>query len=435
RAATDGRWLSPLTRRISDPSGRFVGVVSGVLDSNYLNSVLNRFRATNGASYALVLSSAGAYLARSEGSNAPIGQSAAANNLLQIHLPKASNGSYRAQSNFTGEQRLYSYRKVKNYPVVVVASFARSAALAGWYERLRLSGGFATLIVVGAVIATLLILNQTRKLEQQRVEAFDARLAAEHANRAKTEFLAHMSHEMRTPMNAILGFTEMMSKEVFGPVGSPKYKEYLGHVATSGQHLLQVINNILDLAKVEAGKWVMEEELVDVGRLVADTLQLVGERARAAGVRLEADKAGPPLILQGDPRLLRQILLNLVVNGIKFTEHGGRVRVAWRLEETGAAAIAVSDTGCGMSAGDIARVFEPFGRGSAELARARHDTGLGLPICKRFAEMHGGALEIASVVGKGSIFTLILPKERARPLPAEPAKASREAEPARVAAA
>jgi len=210
----------------------------------------------------------------------------------------------------------------------------------------------------------------------------------------------------------VIGFTEMIRKEVFGPVGSPKYQEYLRDIATSGQHLLHVVNNILDLAKVEAGKWEMEEAEHDLRELCESTLQMVRERARSAGVSLSVAPVAPALAIRADQRLMRQILINLITNGIKFTEPGGRVTLWWSLRDDGSAAVNVTDTGVGMTEEDQRSVLEPFGRGSAELARARHDTGLGLSISRQFAEMHGGRMEIESALGKGTTVTVVLPRER-----------------------
>jgi signal transduction histidine kinase len=219
-------------------------------------------------------------------------------------------------------------------------------------------------------------------------------------------------------MNAVIGFTEMMRKEVFGPVGSPKYQDYLRDIALSGQHLLHVVNNILDLAKVEAGKWEMEESETDLGTLCESTLRMVRERARSADVSLSLTPALPAVSIRADRRLMHQILINLLTNGIKFTDRGGRVTLGWALRDDGGAAIHVSDTGVGMSEDDRRRVLEPFGRGSAELARARHDTGLGLSLCKQFAEMHGGRMEIASALGRGTTVTVVLPPARVMSRPA-----------------
>lgn len=422
QSKADGRWITPVSRRMTDTSGAFIGVVGGVLDMKYIRGVLDRFHATNGAAYAIILES-GSFLARVPATADRTGESALETNLFRRYLQQAPAGTYRAASVSTGEERLYRYQRVAGHPLIVVASLGEADIFGAWHERLRITGALALLAVLGALVATFLIHRQAMKLRIERREAEQARRVAEHANRSKSEFLAHMSHELRTPMNAVLGFTEMIAKEVFGPVGSPKYREYLGHIAMSGQHLLQVVNNILDLAKVEAGKWEMEEEPTDLRELFESTALMVRERARSSGVALAVDGAAPALTARVDRRLMRQIVINLLTNAIKFTERGGKVSASWARQPDGSVALVVADTGVGMNAEDCRRVLEPFGRGSATLARARHDTGLGLTICSQFAEMHGGRLELKSALGKGTTVTVILPAERVIP-PEAAAKAA-----------
>ncbi len=411
RLVADGPWITPVSRRMDDDSGKFIGVAAAVLDAKYIGSVLERFHAANGAAYAIILES-GAFLARVPSPDGRTGESALETSLFRSQLPKAKEGTYRATSVSGGEERYYHYQTVAGHSVIVVASLGEAETLAGWSGRIRITGLLAAIAILGALLATWLIHRQARRLRLERREAQRARQIAEHANRSKSEFLAHMSHELRTPMNAVIGFTEMMSREVFGPVGSPKYREYIGDIAASGQHLLHVVNNILDLAKVEAGKWEMDDGDVNLRDLCESTLQLVRERARSAGVALSCDAAAPEVVLRGDHRLLRQIIVNLLTNGIKFTERGGKVSLGWDRRPDGMLALVVADTGVGMTEEDCRRVMEPFGRGSAELARARHDTGLGLTLCRQFAKMHGGRLELASALGKGTVVSVVLPASR-----------------------
>lgn len=415
RAMVDGRWITPLSRRMVDAEGRFAGVVGGTFDTNYLQSVLERFRAANGASYAIILKS-GHFFGRTP-ATARIGGSAGDTALFKHYLPRADHGTYNATSVSGGDERIFHYRTIADRPIVVVASLGRREVLAAWYGRIRVTGSLTALALFGAFVATWLIYAQARRLRRERRDALEARRAAEHASRSKSEFLAHMSHELRTPMNAVIGFTEMMSKEIFGPVGSPKYREYLGDIAVSGQHLLHVVNNILDLAKVEAGKWEMEDEGLDLRDICESTMQMVRERARSSGVAVSTDPAAPAIQIRADRRLMRQIVINLLTNGIKFTERGGKVVLSWSVRPDGDLDLTVADTGVGMTEEDCRRVLQPFGRGSAELARTRHDTGLGLSICRQFAEMHGGRLEISSRPGVGTTVNVILPRARVTEAP------------------
>ncbi len=410
QARTFAGLISVVSRRIVDPQGDFAGVAVAVLNMTYLERSLKRYHTLASVRVSLYLRD-GTYVAHYPNPESRVGRTNAHTRLFREELPKADHGTFRGMAEVSREDRIFSYQTVTGHPLVAVVSMTRAKALAPWYNRIRLTGSLALLAIAAAAIATGMIYRQAKRLEAERRRAIEAQFAAEHASRSKSEFLAHMSHELRTPMNAVIGFTEMMSSEVFGPIGSPKYREYLKDIAVSGQHLLHVVNNVLDLAKVEAGQWKMEEEPVRLREFTVSTVQTVRERARAARIGVEVDAGAPGITLRADPRLLRQILLNLVINGIKFTEPGGRVFVGWSLGEDGALALAVRDTGVGMSPEDAKRVLQPFGRGSALLARARHDTGLGLPLCKRFAEMHGGSLVIASVLGRGTRVTVVFPKE------------------------
>jgi signal transduction histidine kinase len=410
-AATLGEVISVVSRRIDGPHGDFAGVISAILNISYLESILKRYHSLSGVHVTLYLRD-GAYIAHYPNPKARIGRINAHTRLFREELPKAEMGTYYALAEVSNEHRIFSYRTVAGHPFVVQVSMSRATALSPWYARIRVTGTVTALALLGAFLATWFISRQSARIGRQERIAQEARLLAEHSSRSKSEFLAHMSHELRTPMNAVIGFTEMIRREVFGPVGSPKYQEYLRDISVSGQHLLHVVNNILDLAKVEAGKWEMEETVCDVGELCDSTIQMVRERARSAEVGLSVAPKAPVLAIRADLRLMRQILINLLTNGIKFTERGGRVTLWWALGEDGDLALNVTDTGVGMTEDDRRRVLEPFGRGSAELARARHDTGLGLSICRTFAEMHGGRMEIESAPAKGTTVTVTIPRAR-----------------------
>ena len=406
-----GTWISAITRRIDAPNDEFVGIVAAVMNTGYLSRMLERYHLASKLNVSLFLRD-GHYIARFPNGDSFLGQSRSEGPLFHDKVPAAPSGTFQAPSLRTGEQRIYSYRAVDGFQLIVSVSMARAMALAPWYDRIRITGMVSALALLGSFLATSFLWRQSARVRRQERIAQEARLAAEHSSRSKSEFLAHMSHELRTPMNAVIGFTEMIRTEVFGPVGSPKYQEYLRDIAASGQHLLHVVNNILDLAKVEAGKWEMEETVSDLRELCEATAQMVRERARSAEVALSVSPSGPSLSIRADRRLMHQILINLLTNGIKFTERGGRVTLWWSLNDDGGVALGVTDTGVGMTEDDRRSVLEPFGRGSAELARARHDTGLGLSICRQFAEMHGGRMAIESTLGKGTTVTVTLPRDR-----------------------
>ncbi len=242
-----------------------------------------------------------------------------------------------------------------------------------------------------------------------------AKLQAEVANRAKSEFLANMSHELRTPLNAIIGFAEVMSMELFGPHGAEEYRDYSRNIHDSARHLLGIINEILDYSKIEANKVALFEEFISLGEVLDSVCALLKTQAENAGLTLVL---GPhvaqsrQLTLHVDVTRLKQILLNLVTNGIKFTPQGGTVEIDSRMLPDGSLDVLVRDTGIGMKPEDIPRALERFGQVDATLARKHEGTGLGLPIARALAELHGGTLALASVEGEGTTAIVHLPARR-----------------------
>jgi PAS domain S-box-containing protein len=250
--------------------------------------------------------------------------------------------------------------------------------------------------------------------ERKRVEA-DLRRAkdeAELASRSKTEFLANMSHELRTPLNAIIGFSDILMGQIFGPLGDTRYSDYARDIRDSGLHLLNLINDVLDVSKVEFGKVELIEETVDIVAIVESCARLMRDRADTAGIRLVQEL--PPGLpqLQADSRRLKQILLNLLSNAVKFTPSGGRVTIRAGQHETEGFRLAVEDTGIGIAQQDLEKAMRPFGQIDSRLARKYQGTGLGLPLARSMAELHGGKLELDSAPGQGTTATVWLPPSR-----------------------
>jgi two-component system cell cycle sensor histidine kinase PleC len=231
------------------------------------------------------------------------------------------------------------------------------------------------------------------------------------ANAAKSEFLANMSHELRTPLNAIIGFSDVMREELLGPVGPPAYRGYLDDIHFSGTHLLSLINDILDLSKIEAGKFELHDEPVDIHDLVAETGRLLRVRAEEGGITV-SNNVPPGLVVRCDARALRQVAVNLATNAIKFTPPGGEVRAEYRLDAEGNPEILVVDSGRGIQPEDLPKVFESFGQGRHDHAPKERGTGLGLPIVRGLIRAHGGEVTIASEPGKGTAVTVRLPAWR-----------------------
>jgi signal transduction histidine kinase len=259
--------------------------------------------------------------------------------------------------------------------------------------------------------AAALASARDRAEEQRRTEA-ELRHNAVAASRAKSEFLALVSHELRTPLNAILGFSESIATQTFGQGVNDRYRTYAEHIHESGSHLLSIINDILDLSKVEAGRYELHEEEVELGELLGRCVALLRERAATRGVIL----AGPEsnICLWADARALKQIVFNLMSNAIKFTGSGGRVELSAG-EDGDGIRIAVSDTGIGMSEEDLDRALQPFGQAASAHTRSVEGTGLGLNVTQALAELHGGRLAIHSAPGEGTTAVVHLPAERRLP--------------------
>jgi two-component system cell cycle sensor histidine kinase PleC len=309
----------------------------------------------------------------------------------------------------------------------VVCAVAGLAALWSFQDRLTMLDTAIPAVLASTLVSTVLgtlLLHETRRhqaeknlresemrLAIQAQELAAARDSAERANKAKSAFLANMSHELRTPLNAILGFSEVIALETFGPVGGKRYKEYAGDIHSSGRHLLNLINDLLDVAKIEAGKIEIAPQLIDARGTFDDALRLIGTKAREKRQRLTIKVLPDAPVLYADERALKQILLNLVSNAIKFTPEGGKIVVTGGPAADGGFQIVCEDNGPGIPREKLDNIFTPFNQVDNRYDRQAGGTGLGLALVRGLAELHGGRAWLESEYGKGTRSYVVLPGE------------------------
>jgi signal transduction histidine kinase len=314
--------------------------------------------------------------------------------LVRLRFPVATAGGWLATAIFVGALAWTGAPGMRLFRVTALLVYANAVGMFVCYQVDRYAR------------REFLAVRQLARAER---EAREARDQAEAATRAKSEFLANMSHELRTPLNAIIGFSEVLADRLFGDLNA-KQEEYARDIHQSGRHLLSLINDILDLSKVEAGRMELDVTTFDLPVAIDTALTLVRERAERHGVAVRHEVDPAITEFRGDERKCKQILLNLLSNAVKFTPEGGTITVTARARPTGVE-VAVADTGAGIAPDDLPRLFEEFRQVGTDLARKAEGTGLGLTLTKRFVELHGGTIHVDSVLGKGSTFTFTLTRQ------------------------
>ncbi len=307
--------------------------------------------------------------------------------------------------NVDGSIKLVSFKALNNLPLVASIIIDEEDFLDSfWQERFKDLSFLAIFTVFGSVLSFFAL-----TMAKQIIRVEESEASAILASQAKSEFLANMSHELRTPLNAIIGFSEMMNSGYFGPLNA-KQKERMNDINLCGNHLLHLISDILEFSKGEAGKLELVEERVSIPEIIDEVVRIMGEKSKSKGINMKVDIAPDLPMLFADKRKLKQVLLNLLSNAVKFTPQDGDIRVAARMETNGAMSLIVSDTGIGIAEEDIPTALSVFGQ--VHRSRSHEGTGLGLPLCRMFAELHGGKLALNSVVGEGTTVRVIFPAQR-----------------------
>ncbi len=397
--------LIVMSRRLNKLDGSFGGVIVAALDPRFFSDFFSSVDSGSDRFMALMLDN-GALLYH--------GPAAIADQDVILDFigdQVTSRGRSRQvvtnTKTFKNAFKIYSYVTLKNLPITTAVVVDEKNFLSGWRSARLKDVSFLAIFTIFGSVLSFFALNMAKQI--LRVEESES--AAILASQAKSEFLANMSHELRTPLNAVIGFSEMLGAGYFGPMND-KQKERLQDINLCGTHLLQLISDILEFSKGEAGKLELNEEEIDVRRSVEEGVRIVAERAKTKQINLSTDFDPLLPILFADKRKLRQILLNLLSNAIKFTPTNGTIKVSVRLDHHRQLHLVVADSGVGIAEADIPTALAVFGQ--VHRNQSHEGTGLGLPLCKMFAELHGGKLQLTSAVGEGTTVRVIFPENRIR---------------------
>ncbi len=411
RSRVDGEWVLPVSLAIGESTTPLWIVVVELplvaINQLYRSTLVARSDAAS------LMRTDGTLLTREPFAEANIGRTLASGRIFARYLPDAPRGVFDEVVVIDGRRRLVGYSQVGATDLLVVFSQETEVALAEWWRSLTLYIGAFAAVTVMIIVLGYFVVRLIRRDEASARAQREALLAAEAGSRAKSTFLATISHELRTPLNSILGFSSLLADQAHGPLGAAQYQGYAKDIQRSGAYLLDLIEDMLDAVRLEAGALKLTPEPVDLSAEIDSSLATVRPDSDRRRIMLRNESSPGMPALEIDRRALRRILLNLLGNAVKFTEAGGTITVSATLD-AGLVALAVTDTGIGIAPEKIALLGRPFVQVDDSLTRRHAGSGLGLAICKGLAEVMGGTLHIASQVGKGTTVTARLPAHVAR---------------------
>jgi len=397
-----------MSRRYNKLNGEFGGIVVAAINPDYFTDFYNSIASGKERFMSLMLMD-GTMLA-----SGPF-DSNSDETLSQKWLAAQTTHNETVNSETVtdnGTMKVVSLKNLKNMPIAVSVVLGEEDFLFAWRQsRIKDIGFLALFTIFGSVLSFFAV-----AMAKQIIRVEESEGAAILASQAKSEFLANMSHELRTPLNAIIGFSEMINSGYFGPLNA-KQKERIHDINLCGSHLLQLISDILEFSKGDAGKLELTEEKVDVAEIVNESVRIMNGKIKAKNIHtVVAIEPGIPLIW-GDKRKIRQILINLLSNAVKFTPEDGTITVSVRLDQHDNMNLIVADTGIGIAEHDIAKALSVFGQ--VHRSKSHEGTGLGLPLCKMYAELHDGKLLLTSRIGEGTTVRILFPHQRVLPAEAQ----------------
>lgn len=404
-----GAWFLPFGKIVRDGNEIVRGYVVALFDADFFK---NYYSTLNFGPHGCVSiwSAAGRLLAASNDESRGAANAAMAGEMRSLRqMPGGKSVTFKAGGGGS-DGMITAYGTVGALPFFVAVELDERDFLAPW-RAARNQIVLAILgVILSATVFAVIILRQLHHSEQNELALRQAKAVAEEANDAKSRFLAHMSHEFRTPLNAIMGFSEIIKNRVLGGTVSPDYVGYAAHIHRSGEHLLHIVNEILDTAKIESGGQPLQQRAIDIRTVVLGAATFIEGLAAEKDIKLRVALPGELPMISGDERLSRQVLINLLSNAIKFSPVGGEIVVSGRYHLESGLTIAVSDHGPGIESALLRRLGEPFLQGNPALSHSGQGTGLGLSICKRYMDLLGGELKIESVVGRGTTATIRFPR-------------------------